>query len=265
MKKINLLDLQIKKATKDLDVNGYYVQKDFISKKKSTYLLNLIKRIYKFYNKKNVKIAHSRDKSDKIIYNLQNYSYEFIKLFNHKFIKKLMMKSLNDPFYGKIKSNKPNYTLKGLNARSSGKKLDFHIDTYFPFKGNKTFMYQVAIPLEKSDLETGCTIVVKKSHKSGKFSDRKNKTFQKLIANPGDLVIWDSRIWHGALENKTEKSRWQLIATFGCWWIKPQFDLTYKIPKKILKKCNNEEKTILGFFSITPKDELERISTKTGY
>ena len=37
------------------------------------------------------------------------------------------------------------------------------------------------------------------------------------------------------------------------------------IPKKIYKKCNNIEKQLLGFSSIPPKNENERINTKRGY
>lgn len=265
MKKKNIKILELKNALLSLKNDGYYQKKNFLSRSKASDFLKIIKKIYVNYKNKNVPLAHERDKSDKIIYNLQRYDHTFIKLFNHPFIKKIMISGLNDPFYGKIDQKKPNYTLKGLTARSSGQKLDFHIDTYFPFKGDKTFMYQVAIPLEKSDSNSGCTIVVKKSHRSGKFSNRKTKKFKKIIAEPGDLVIWDSRLCHGALENKSNNSRWQLIATFGCWWIKPQFDLTNNIPKKIYNKCNNEEKTILGYYSITPKNEFERISTKRGY
>jgi len=256
---------ELQRAKKSLEQSGFYHKKNYLKSKYTKSFLDLTKKIYSKYKNRKVPLAYKRDSTDKIIYNLQTFNHNFIKLFNENLIKQLMIYGLNDPHYNKINNNKPNYTLKGLNARSSGEKLDLHIDTHFPFTGKKTFMFQVAIPLEVSNSETGCTIVVKKSHLSGKYTNRKSKKISKIIAEPGDLIIWDSRIWHGALNNKSKKSRWQLIATFGCWWIKPQFQLTTNLPKKIFNKCNNEEKTILGFFSITPKNEFERISTKTGY
>ena len=81
----------------------------------------------------------------------------------------------------------------------------------------------------------------------------------------GDLIIWDSRLWHGTYANTTEFTRWALVATFGAWWIKPMMDITRSLPNSIYKKCTNVQKQILGFCSTPPKNEFERINTKTGY
>ena len=51
--------------------------------------------------------------------------------------------------------------------------------------------------------QTGCTVVVPKSHKSKRFSDRKTKNFKYLEGKPGDVFIWDGNLWHGSLPNKT--------------------------------------------------------------
>ena len=61
-------------------------------------------------------------------------------------------------------------------------------------------------------------------------------TFQKakpILTSAGDLVIWDSRLWHGAKENHSNNDRWSLISTFTRWWIKQN----YKRP--LLNKENN--------------------------
>ena len=72
-------------------------------------------------------------------------------------------------------------------------------------------------------------------------------------------------MWHGTYENLTKKTRWALVVTFGSWWLKPSMDITKSLPNSIYRKCNNTQKQILGFCSIPPKDEFERINTKTGY
>jgi len=132
---------------------------------------------------------------------LQNKDYVFIKTLNNKKIIDIAKYFLNDKYYRFLPPNKPNFIINYFNARSSGEKLDLHIDSWIPYKGKKTHMMQFVFLLEKSTIDNGCTVVVKKSHKSGKFSNRKSKKIIPITGNPGDLIIWDSRLWHGTYEN----------------------------------------------------------------
>lgn len=244
---------EIQKAINQLDKKGFTKINNFLKKKYIIFFLNEINK------------SQSKSNNQNTIFNLQNLNHKFIQLINNNYIKKILINKLNDPYYRSIPKNKPNYSLKLLTARSSKKKLDLHIDTYFPFKGKKTFMLQVVILLEDSNLNNGCTTIVEKSHLSGKYSDRKSKKISYLQGKAGDVLIWDSRLWHGANKNKTKKSRWAIIATFGCWWVKPFMDIPKSVPQKIYEKCNNEEKSILGFCSLTPINEKQSISSKFGY
>ena len=251
-------DTEFKNIFKDLNLNGYSVVKNFLKKNQIDFFLNDIKKIVK-------KKKLNSKKKDLVIYNLQNYKIDYINLLNNKYLKKVLIKKLNDPYYKAIPSFKPNYNLKLLTARSPRNKLDLHLDTYFPFKGKNTFMMQVVILLEDSKKENGCTIAVKGSHKSGKYSNRKSKNISFIEGNAGDLILWDSRLWHGTQRNKSKLTRWAIIATFGCWWVKSFMDITKSIPQSIYEKCNNEEKSILGFCSITPINDKYRITSKCGY
>ena len=68
-----------------------------------------------------------------------------------------------------LKKNKPNYILNNLIARSSGNgKLFLHIDSGIP-TGDITTFIQIMIPLEVTNFQTGCTVVVPKSHKKQKI------------------------------------------------------------------------------------------------
>ena len=80
---------------------------------------------------------------------------------------------LNDEYFRLIDKKRPNYILSYYNARSSGDKLDLHIDSHLPYLGKKIFMMQFSIVLEDQNKENGCTIIVPNSHKSGRFSNRK--------------------------------------------------------------------------------------------
>jgi len=49
------------------------------------------------------------------------------------------------------------------------------------------------------------------------------------------------------------------------WWIKPSMNICASMSNSIYKKCSNLEKQILGFCSIPPRNEYERINTKSNY
>ena len=250
---------------KEIKKNGYTVVKNYLSKKLIKKLLNIIKLNYnktKFINYKGVP---ARDSEDKIVYNLQNKNYLFIELISNNFIIEIGKHFLNDEYYRFLPKKNANFILNYFNARSSGKKLDLHIDNFIPYKGKRTHLMQFVFLLEDSTEQNGCTIVVKGSHLSGTYTNRKSKKIKTLTGKAGDLIIWDSRLWHGTLENYLKQSRWAIVTTFSCWWIKQAMDMTASLPNSIYKKCNKYQKQLLGFCSIPPKSEFERINTKSNY
>ena len=175
------------------------------------------------------------------------------------------MAKLNDPYYRFLPPDTPNYILNYYNARSSGLALDLHIDSQVPNPGEFTWAMQVVFMLDDMNEENGCTVVVPGSHLSGRYTDREFMNVKHLNAKAGDLVIWDSRLWHGTTENKTGAARWALIATMTQWWVKQSMDITRSLPEDIYQKLSNEQKALLGFCSIPPVDDKIRINTKCGY
>lgn len=252
------------KIIKNIEDQGFAIIKSFLNRKEVNFFLNKINQLDK-KTKIQFKGVPKRDVNDKIVYNLQNKNYNFIKLLSKKIILNIAKHFLNDKYYYFLSKDVPNFNILYYNARSSGKKLDLHIDSHIPFKGKRTFMMQFMFLLEDSSENNGCTVVVPKSHKSGNYTNRKTKKLKKLIGKAGDVIIWDSRLWHGTLENKSKESRWALVCTLGMWWVKPMMNMTMSLPNSIYKKCNKVEKQLLGFCSIPPKEEKERINTKTGY
>ena len=253
------------KHIKNISKFGYTVVPKALSKVQVQKLSKLVNNYYNIDSKRKNPTFKLHKNKDKTVYNLQYKSHEFIKIFSKKIITDIAKFFLNDPFYQFLKPKEPNYILKYYNARSSINKLDLHIDTYIPFKGDKTYMMQFIFLLEDSNIKNGCSVVVPKSHKTGKFCNRKSKNIKNLLAKAGDLIIWDSRLWHGARVNKSKNTRWALVATLTSWFIKQSMDMPKGLPKKIYSKCSQKEKLFLGYCSIPPKNEFEGINTKSGY
>ena len=120
--------------------------------------------------------------------------------------------------------------------------------------------------LEDQTPERGCTVVVPGSHRSDAYADQAAfETATPIVSKAGDMVIWDSRLWHGALGNSTGDSRWALIGTFVRWWMKQNFDVTGTLPQPVYDALNDDERAILGFCSMPPRDEYQRTDMKSGH
>lgn len=203
------------------------------------------------------------------IYNLQNKDMLFLRmLFKSEEVQRILIYFLNDIWYRQIAWDLPNYILRAFQARSSAGALPLHIDSFIPYKDGPVIAMQMAIMLEDSSVNNGCTIVVPGSHKSGMYAlnieDLQIEPIP-IIAKAGDIVIWDSRTWHGTTENISGGTRWSLVATFCRWWIKQSFDIPSALPGKIYDKLSEKERSILGFCSRPYLDESMGIDMKKGY
>jgi hypothetical protein len=211
------------------------------------------------------KSLHADRAQDHLVYNLQNKDVEFTKLLSNPLVQEVVGCFLNDSYYQVQDASIANFILNYYNARSSGKFLDLHIDSLVPAHGDFTWAMQAAFVLEDMDEQNGCTVVVPGSHQSGNYSDRSLVKRYPLTAKAGDIAIWDSRLWHGTLDNISGRSRWVLIATFTRWWVKQSMDMTRRLPEDIYAQLTDSEKLMLGFCSIPPSDESGSIHTKKSY
>lgn len=257
--KTNYID-QIKKE-------GYCVIPQVFKSDQINHLLTLVKSTYERTKDEISQDTPYLNTNQPNIYNLQNKDLIFINtLFNINEVEQILISCLNDEWYKQIPQDQPNYILRSFGARSSNIALPLHIDSFIPYKGEKVIAIQIVIVLEDMTIENGCTVVIPKSHQSGEYAD--NKVYDQaipLILKAGDVAIWDSRLWHGTTDNKTEGTRWAIIATFTRWWIKQHFDITKALPEEIKNKLSQKEKSILGFASIPHLSEYEGIEIKKGY
>ena len=247
---------------KEIESYGYTVITQGL--KTHSEILSLVKKISLNESYAN-KQLHSERANDKLIYNLQNKDAAFIKLLSDSKLVQIFKHFLNDDFYQVMDNSFPNYILNYYNSRSSGNFLDLHIDSSVPSPGNFTWAMQAAFVLEDMNTQNGCTVVVPGSHLSGKYSDRDLKMRVPLEAKAGDIAIWDSRLWHGTMENTSGKSRWVLIATLTRWWVKQSMDMVRSLPQDVYEKLTDAEKLLIGFCSIPPRDESGSIHTKKDY
>jgi len=202
-----------------------------------------------------------------MVYNLQNKDYGFLEpLLGNLLIESLLTHFLNDNWYKQIPQGQPNYILRSYLARSSTYAMPIHIDSFIPYISPHVISMQVGIVLEDQNVDNGCTVIVPGSHLSGQYAGR--DALQGAVpieSKAGDVVFWDSRLWHATTENKSGKTRWAVIATFARWWMKQAFNIPQNLAQEIYGKLSPKEKTILGFCSLPYNDESEGIDMKRGY
>ncbi len=256
---------KIPEHVKDIKYSGYTVVKDFLDKDTVEILLELVEENSK--NNEDLVNVSSNQALDDYAYHLQYKDERFIHLFGQSNILKILQPFLNDPYYGKIPKDQPNFILAYYNARSSVAPLDLHIDSYVPSVSAFTTSMQISFSLNGQTKDNGATIILPGSHNLNDFPDRSARLagLEILECEPGDAIIWDSRLWHGALENVSGKKRWSLVATFRPWWAKQNFDPVSGLSESIYSQLSSLEKGLLGFLSLPPVDESDKVALKEGY
>ena len=207
------------------------------------------------------------NKNQPMVYNLQSKELLFLRMvLGSEIMTEVLKYFLNDEWFTSIPADDPNYILRSFLARSSNHQMPMHIDSFIPSKGRYAFMMQVAIVLEDSLISNGCTVLVPKSHLSDEYTTQDAfETATSVEAKAGDIVFWDSRIWHGARANTSGGTRWNMVATFCRWWIKQGFDIPGNLPQEIFDQLTPSEKAVLGYCSVPYDDETYGIDMKRGY
>ncbi len=207
------------------------------------------------------------NKDQPMVYNLQAKELVFLRMLLHTdVLQDILLHFLNDRWFTAIPPGEPNYILRSFLARSSNDQMPMHIDSFVPYQGPYVFIMQCSIILEDQTEQNGCTVVVPGSHLAAEYATQ--DAFQNarpIESCAGDVVFWDSRLWHGTRANQSGGTRWAMIATFCRWWMKQAFDIPGNLPQDIYDQLTNREKAILGFCSVPYDNETYGIDMKRSY
>ena len=207
------------------------------------------------------------NKKQRMVYNLQNKDTFFLNLIlSRKNIQQILIHFLNDKWFRQIPPEDPNYIMRSYLARTSCGALPMHLDSFIPYIGKYVVSMQVLVALDEQTQENGCSLVVPGSHLAGEYVEQSAiDDAIPIESEPGDVVIWDSRLWHGTKANDSGRTRWALIATFARWWLKQAFDIPRSMPEDIYEQLTDSQKAVMGFCSSPNIDETTGIDMKRGY
>lgn len=240
-----------KKCCNEIKSQGYTIIRNFINKDDIELLL---KETKSFEQTKMRSTTGNEIIDSKLTLTPHKNSINFCNIIFDKTIERFCKYFLNDIFYRSIPEDLPNYSLNMSIVRSSGKDLlTFHRDDRNPPSNSKEVCnLQFALAIENSDENNGCTVCVPGSHLFDYYvRDLEKYNKSNFVLQPGDLMIYDGRLWHSASPNHSDRSRWKFFFGYCRWHIKQTYDYTKNIDTNILKNLTLNQKLILGFHCIT--------------
>lgn len=244
--------------------HGYVVVPNLLSAEKCAHFRQLLETNYDVYAPHYATASADKgtlsDKSnEKVVFNLHNKSLDWFELFQHPHVMSVVSTVLQ---HGSYQQNEPFY-LNNISARCPllgypGQQL--HIDSGLPGV-NYCLKVNVVWLLDDFTEHNGATRIVPDSHTWTSFPANGERHPDEVLitGSAGSALIFNANLWHGGGANITDASRWALLLGYARWFIKPSFDFMQNTPKAIFDSLTEEQKRLLGFNLVPPKDEFTRL------
>lgn len=247
----NLIEL----CLEELKIKGYTKIKSGLNKKEIETIRNQIDKIYKIQEQElgGQKVLKSLY-DENIVRGTAGYNDIFIKVATLSTIKEICKKALG-----------PVYTLISQNGIIS-KPKNFHYQytwhrdlNYQHFISSKPIAISMLLCVDEFNSKTGGTYILSGTHKQEEFpSDSYVKKNQEVInANIGDLIIFDSMMYHRTGKNYSNSIR----RCINQYYSPPILKQTINFPKMLGTRKDikdKETRMILGYgFENEPSDNAK--------
>lgn len=130
---------------------------------------------------------------------------------------------------------------------------DFHSPDTHPLGLNASFPMnaQVTIVLDPFTEESGATAFAPGTQKQLRYpteAEQKNffETCDRMIADPGDTVLFFGAAWHCAMPNRADHDRNAVLINYLPKWVKPLEDMPGAMPDGFIEAASDDIKQLLG-------------------
>ena len=258
---------------KNLEENGYTVINSYISDSNLiTEIENLKKLHERFFS--SIEVINSSSpkglqriiSNDQVVNNVFYFDKKYIHLATTGDHLRVISHFLNDPHYGLIPDSDSNFILSQLNARNGKVPLPYHVDVRLITPGLATWSMQCFLAINEINKKNGSLKVIPGSHLTERMPETSpcNKKEVTLNLNPGDLVIFYSKLHHATNAGGLEQDSWTILFTYRSWWCKQQFDISTMVDLND-EQLSKNQKLILGLNSRPSSDPFSSPSLRTGY
>ena len=130
---------------------------------------------------------------------------------------------------------------------------EIHRDSRF-FSGMANTMLNMLVLLDDFTEENGPTLLFPDSHiveEKPSVEDFEKKSI-KILGQAGDILLFNSNMWHSSSYNNTNSQRRALPLTFSIPALRQLFDYPKAIGDDIIDKLDTEMQQLLGYHSQPP-------------
>lgn len=239
---------EIEKNLENFKKKGFFIKKNFFTKKEISKFYNAINSIYK---KKNINKNILRyfepsifNKNKEILIRAENF---FKK---DRVITELIYNKKINYYLKKLFNEKPILFKEKINFKPPGCRGELlHQDSQAGWNKFTDRFINVLISIEKSDVSNGClqfdisgnncSKLIKKKMSPLKLLELKKPKLENFEMMEGDVIFFNNYIPHKSLANKSKKSRMQVYLTYNAF-SDGNFREEYFRQKRVSFPPNNE-------------------------
>lgn len=188
------------------------------------------------------------------VWNLLAKGDVFSEMAAHPAIMKVLRRWLGTEFImGSIAANRILPGGPGQEPHVDYPYWDFHDSKTHPMGLNSSFPMnaQVTIVLDPFTEESGATAYAPGTQKELRYpSEAEQKAFydtcERMIAEPGDTVLFFGAAWHCAMPNRSDHDRNAVLINYLPKWVKPLEDMPDAMPTGFIDAASDDIKQLLG-------------------
>ncbi len=180
---------------------------------------------------------------------------------SHNFIKLIEMDVLNHYVHQALDKNAVIHSYNGVKLMPSrgNNATKIHRDSQRFYSQSYPLLIQAIICLDHFTKENGATYLLPASHHvEEKPSD---KFFydhaERVLASPGDVIFFDSLVWHAGGSNQTETPRRALTVVYSRSFMKQQIDLSRSLSSNVINSLSDTGKRLIGMNVRVPSNKME--------
>lgn len=124
------------------------------------------------------------------------------------------------------------------------------------FSSDIPLMLNMLVMLDDFTIENGATLLLPGSHLQKQQPSKEffEENAISATGNAGDVLVWNSNLFHASGINRTSKERRALPITFSLPYYKQLIDYPSALDSDVIFKLDNKIKKLLGFDSIVSKN-----------
>ncbi len=236
----------------DLKENGYTVIPAFFDEDYMDKVSNSIDKSYELCRKIQIKNGIDAETNGTVHHLLAIEDSIYLDILEkisksavYEFIKKYFNGNCIVNSYGGVINitSKPSYV------------ANIHRDIRF-FSGEFPLMLNLLIMLDDFTLENGATYLLAKSHLKDDKPTNENfyEKSDRATGKKGDILFFNSNLWHAAGINTTDNVRRAITITFTKPFMKQQLDYSRAIGYDNVEKLSTELQQLVGFYSRIPSN-----------